>query len=50
MNKRTNKTAYTLPDHKSLDYTLDRIGQLEGRGLELDRARNATVEMLPKSL
>jgi len=39
-----------LMDHNSLDYTLDRIGQLEGRGVELERARNATVEIPPKSL
>jgi hypothetical protein len=37
-----------LIDHSAFDYTLDRIGQLEGRLLELERARNATVEMPPK--
>ena len=39
-----------LMDYSAFDYSLDRIGQLEGRVLELERERNATVEMLPKSL
>jgi len=36
-----------LIDHSPFDYTLDRIGQLEARVLELERAQNATVEMRP---
>lgn len=32
-----------LMDHTPYDYTLDRIGQLESRMLELERARNAAV-------
>ena len=39
-----------LMDYSSYDYTLDRIGQLESRVLELERARNATVAMPLKSL
>jgi len=39
-----------LIDHSPFDYTLDRIGQLEGQVLELERARNATGGMSPKSL
>ena len=31
-----------LMDYHPYDYTLDRIGQLESRVLELERARNAT--------
>ena len=32
-----------LVDYSPDDYTLDRIGQLESRVLELERARNLTV-------
>jgi hypothetical protein len=39
-----------LMDYTPYDYTLDRIGQLESRVLELERARNATVAMPLKSL
>jgi hypothetical protein len=39
-----------LMDYSPYDYTLDRIGQLESRVLELERARNATVAMPLKSL
>ena len=31
-----------LMDYSPYDYTLDRIGQLESRVMELERARNAT--------
>jgi len=37
-------------DYGPYDYTLDRIGQLESRMLELERARNATVAKPLKSL
>jgi hypothetical protein len=39
-----------LMDYSPYDYTLDRIGQLESRVLELERAKNATVEMPAESL
>jgi hypothetical protein len=39
-----------LMDYSPYDYTLDRIGQLESRVLELERARNATVAMPLESL
>jgi len=39
-----------LTDYTPYDYTLDRVGQLESRVLELERARNATVAMPLKSL
>jgi hypothetical protein len=39
-----------LVDYGPYDYTLDRIGQLESRVSELERARNATVAMPLKSL
>lgn len=32
-----------LMDYGPYDYTLDRIGQLENRVLELERARHATI-------
>lgn len=37
-------------DYSPYDHALDRIGQLERRVLELERATNATVAMLSKSL
>lgn len=39
-----------LMDYSPYDYTLDRIGRLESRVSELERARNATVAMPLKSL
>jgi hypothetical protein len=38
-----------LVDYGPYDYTLDRIGQLEKRVLELERVRNSTVEIPFKS-
>ncbi len=34
-----------LMDYGPYDYTLDRIGQLESRVMELERARNATSRL-----
>jgi hypothetical protein len=34
-------------DYTPYDYTLDRIGQLERRVVELEGAKHATVAMLP---
>ncbi|BCM24482.1 hypothetical protein [Methyloradius palustris] len=40
-----------MMDYSQYDYTLNRIRYLEGRVLELESQRNATVEMpTPKSL
>lgn len=39
-----------IMDHSPLDYTIDHIRQLEGRVVELERARNDIIEMPPKSL